>query len=144
MRGGTLKGPTHTEGARHIEGATHTRGATHTGDTQTDCSRFRTRRSFGLTRCGWPALGLYKIFVCLLGDCALVNTILGIQRLLHCIPRRRCILQSILRNIWVLPAPGFAIQHITLVIAISCKSQAGTRPQHIAYYIRPFDARSHA
>jgi len=45
--------------------------------------------------------------------CALVNTILGIQHLLiHCIPYTRCILESILRNVWVPPQPSrFAIQH---------------------------------
>ena len=31
-------------------------------------------------------LGLYKICVCLFGDCALVNTVLGIQHLLYCTP----------------------------------------------------------
>jgi len=31
-------------------------------------------------------IDLYKIFVCLFGDCALANTILGIQHLLYCNP----------------------------------------------------------
>jgi len=33
---------------------------------------------------GVSCIGLYKIFVCLFGDCALVNTILGMQHLLDC------------------------------------------------------------
>ena len=34
---------------------------------------------------GYPGVcvGLYKIFVCAFGDCALVNTFLGIQHLLY-------------------------------------------------------------
>ena len=47
----------------------------------------------------WGAwVGLYERFFCLFGDCALVNTILGVQHLLYCTPPLS-ILQSILRNI---------------------------------------------
>jgi len=49
-------------------------------------------------------LGLYKRFVCLFGDCTLVNTILGMQHLLYCTPPR-CILESVLRNIWFSSTP---------------------------------------
>ena len=44
-------------------------------------------------------IGLVEIFVDLFGDCALVNTIFGIEHLLYCNPSR-CISQSTLRNIW--------------------------------------------
>jgi len=59
-------------------------------------------------------VGLYKIFVCLFGDCALVNTIFGIEHLLYCNHPPRCKLQSILRDIWFPTAPpvlSFSIQH---------------------------------
>ena len=39
-----------------------------------------------LTRYNRGGVGLYKIFVCLFGECALVNTILDIQHLLYCTP----------------------------------------------------------
>ena len=48
--------------------------------------------------------GLYKRFVCLFGDCALANTILGMQHLLYCNPPC-CMLQSILRSIRFPPGP---------------------------------------
>jgi len=44
---------------------------------QTSCRRLSTCR---------VAVGLYKRFVCVFGDCALVNTIIGIQHLLDCNP----------------------------------------------------------
>jgi len=47
-------------------------------------------------------LGLYKTFVCLYGDRALINTFLCTQHLLY-FPLH-CILQSILRNTWFPPA----------------------------------------
>jgi len=60
-------------------------------------------------RTWWPRVALntntdlYKIFVCVFGDCALVNTVLGIQHLLYCTPP--CyILQSRLLKIWAPPA----------------------------------------
>ena len=53
--------------------------------------------------CDALRLGLYQILVCLFGNRALVNTILGIQHLLYCNPPPR-ILQSILRSIRFFPA----------------------------------------
>jgi len=42
-----------------------------------------------------------------------------------CLPPPRCILQSLLRNIWYSPGPSaFIIQHTRLVMAISCKGQS--------------------
>ena len=46
------------------------------------------------------------------GDCALVNTIFGIEHLLYCNPSR-CILQSTLRSIWFPPAPPPLFRHST-------------------------------
>ena len=43
-------------------------------------------------------VGLCKIFVCIFEECALFNTILGIQHLVYCNPLR-CMLRSMLRSI---------------------------------------------
>ena len=72
------------------------------------CARARARaraRTVTVGRVGGASkLSLSKIFACLFGDCALVNTILGIVHLLYCTPPC-CILQSTLRIIWFPPAP---------------------------------------
>ena len=73
------------------------------------CMQIFTYRTFRHALHIMYILGLYKIFVCLFGDYALVNTILSLQHLLDCTPSR-CIVCSILRNTWSPPAPAcFAI-----------------------------------
>jgi len=62
-----------------------------------------------------------SLFVCLFGDCALVNTILWHSPSPSLNPTR-CMLKSLLRNIWVPPAPPcVVIQHTRLVLPISFK-----------------------
>jgi len=70
--------------------------------------------------------GLYKIFVGLFGDCALVNTILGIHYSWHSMPpflQPSPLYFAInIAEYMVSPRPPcFAIQHTILVITISCK-----------------------
>jgi len=69
-------------------------------------------------------VGLYKIFVCLFGDCALVNTILGIQHLLYCTPPLSFEI-NIAQYMNSPRPPCFPIQHTILVMAILCKGQTG-------------------
>jgi len=49
--------------------------------------------------------GLYKRFVCLFGECVLVNTIHGMQHPLYCTPSPRCIVQSIFCALSGFPPP---------------------------------------
>jgi len=73
-----------------------------------------------------PELGLYKTFVCLFGDCALVNTILGMGLGLRVNPSP-VVFCNQYRAIYGFPRPPcVAIQHTILVIAISCKGQPCT------------------
>jgi len=68
-------------------------------------------------------VGLYKISVCIFGDCALVNTILGMQHLLYCNPPLYFAIN--IAQYMVSPRPPcFAIQHTILIVATSCKGQA--------------------
>jgi len=83
-----------------------------------DCSRIRRDKR----------LGLYKIFVCLFREGALINTILGIQHLLHC-TRPRCMLQSILSSTWFPPAPPaspFNIQYWQSQSCVKAAAQAAS------------------
>ena len=83
--------------------------------------------SAGTVPSSTPPLGLFKIFVCVLGDCALVNTILGMQHLPSRIPPVVFFNQH-----WAIYAPPFppwvAIQHTILVMAISRKGQTAAGP----------------
>jgi len=64
-------------------------------------------------------LGLFKRFVCLFGDCALVNNMLGGQHLLYCNPRPIDFAINIAQ--FMVPTP--IIQHTILVMAISYKGR---------------------
>jgi len=67
----------------------------------------------------WPLQDI----VCLLGECALVSTILGMQHLLFCNPPSLYFATNITQYMVSPRPPCFAIQHTILVIAISCKGQ---------------------
>ena len=71
-------------------------------------------------------LGLYKIFVCLFGDFALVNIILGIQLLLDCTHPQLYLGINIAQYVGSPRPPCVAIQHTIFAITISCKGQIHT------------------
>jgi len=72
-------------------------------------------------------IGLYRIFVCLFEDCALVNTILGMQHLLYCNPPPLYFAINIAQYMVSARPPCFAIQHTILVYTIACKGQVRER-----------------
>jgi len=82
-----------------------------------ECRRFASRTE----------LGLYKIFDCLFGDCALVNTTLGIQHLVYCnLPPLYVAIN--IAQCTVSPRPPCVVIHNTiLVMAILCKGQNGAQ-----------------
>jgi len=84
-------------------------------------------------------LDLHKIFVCLFGDCALVNTIPGIQHLLYC--THPLVFCNQYCAVYVFPPPPcFAMQYTILAIAISC--QTINRSHAHAHDSRTHDSRT--
>jgi len=91
---------------------------------------------------GQPEPGLHKIFVCLFGDCALVNLILGIQQLLYCPPPPPLYFAINIAQYMVSARPPcFSIQHTILVTTISCKGQ--TEPLVDPHRNQPQGVRCH-
>ena len=68
-------------------------------------------------------VGLYKIFVCIFGECALVNTTLGIQHLVYCNLPPLYVAINIAQCTVSPRPPCVAIHHTLLVMAILWKGQ---------------------
>jgi len=83
-------------------------------------------------------VGPYTIFVCLFGDRALVNTILGIQHILYCTRPPVDFAMNIAQYMPPPMPPCFAIQHTILVMAISCKGQWRRRVVYCAVAVQKY------
>ena len=78
---------------------------------------------WNISRC--LGVGLYKIFVCIFRDCALVDSIIGTKHLLYFAPLYFA--HTLYRAMYGSPSTPVlcARHHTTLVMAISCKGKLG-------------------